>query len=181
MKRLIILSLLTMFALSVSAQKFMTKNGFIRFFSHTPMEDIKAENNQVAGVIDASTGELVFQVLIKSFHFDRTLMEEHFNENYMESDKFPKASFKGKITDLKSVDFSKNGSYEVVVEGDLTIRDVTKKISVKGTIEVVSGGLSANTKFIIAPEDYNIKIPPVVREKIAKTLEVTVAMKYAPV
>lgn len=181
MKRLIILSLLTMFALSVSAQKYMTKNGFISFFSHTPMEDIKGENNQVAGVIDASTGEMVFQVLIKSFHFDRTLMEEHFNENYMESDKFPKASFKGKISDLKSVDFTKNGSYEVVVEGDLTIRDVTKKISVKGTIEVVSGGLNANTKFIIAPEDYNIKIPPVVREKIAKTLEVTVAMKYAPV
>jgi YceI-like domain len=181
MKRLAILLLLTIIALSVSAQKYMTKNGFISFFSHTPMEDIKADNNQVAGVIDASTGDMVFQVLIKSFHFDRTLMEEHFNENYMESDKFPKASFKGKITDLKSVDFTKNGSYEVMVEGDLTIRDVTKKISVKGTVEVVNGSLNANTKFIIAPEDYNIKIPPVVREKIAKTLEVTVAMKYAPV
>lgn len=181
MKRLIILSVLTMLVLSVSAQKYMTKNGFISFFSHTPMEDIKADNNQVAGVIDASTGDMVFQVLIKSFHFDRTLMEEHFNENYMESDKYPKATFKGKITDLKSVDFTKNGSYEVMVEGDLTIRDVTKKISVKGTVEVVSGGLNAGTKFIITPEDYNIKIPPVVRENIAKTIEVTVAMKYAPV
>ncbi|MFZ2287417.1 MAG: YceI family protein [Bacteroidales bacterium] len=181
MKRLTILLLLTIITLSVSAQKFMTKNGFISFFSHTPMEDIKAENNQVAGVIDSSTGELVFQVLIKSFHFDRTLMEEHFNENYMESDKFPKATFRGKITDLKSVDFTKNGSYEVLVEGDLTIRDVTKKISVKGTVEVISGGLNAGTKFTIAPEDYNIKIPPVVRDNIAKTFEVTVAMKYAPV
>lgn len=181
MKHLMILSLLTMLALSVSAQKYMTKTGFISFFSHTPMEDIKAENNQVAGVIDASTGELVFQVLIKSFHFDRSLMEEHFNENYMESDKFPKASFKGKITDLKAVDFNKNGSYEVAVEGDLTIRDVTKKMSVKGTIEVLTGGLKADTKFIIAPEDFNIKIPPVVRDKIAKTLEVTVMMKYSPI
>ncbi len=181
MKRLIILSLLTMLALSAGAQKYMTKNGFISFFSHTPMEDIKAENYQVAGVIDASTGELVFQVLIKSFHFEKTLMEEHFNENYMESDKFPKAGFKGKISDLKAVDFKKNGTYEVLVEGDLTIRDVTKKMSVKGTVEVVTGGLNANTKFIIAPEDFNIKIPAVVREKIAKTLEVTVAMKYAPI
>jgi polyisoprenoid-binding protein YceI len=170
-----------MLALSVSAQKYMTKNGFISFFSHTPMEDIKAENNQVAGVIDTSTGEIVFQVLINSFHFERALMEEHFNENYMESEKYPKASFKGKITDLKTVDFKKNGTYDVVVEGDLTIRDVTKKMSVKGTVEIITGGVNANTKFIIAPEDFNIKIPSVVREKIARTLEVTVAMKYAPI
>ena len=181
MKRLITLTFLTMLALSVSAQKYMTKNGFISFFSHTPMEDIKAENNQVAGVIDTSTGEIVFQVLINSFHFERALMEEHFNENYMESEKYPKASFKGKITDLKTVDFKKNGTYDVVVEGDLIIRDVTKKMSVKGTVEVITGGVNANTKFIIAPEDFNIKIPSVVREKIAKTLEVTVAMKYSPI
>lgn len=181
MKRLITLTFLTMLALSVSAQKYMTKNGFISFFSHTPMEDIKAENNQVAGVIDTSTGEIVFQVLINSFHFERALMEEHFNENYMESEKYPKASFKGKITDLKTVDFKKNGTYDVVVEGDLTIRDVTKKMSVKGTVEIITGGVNANTKFIIAPEDFNIKIPSVVREKIARTLDVTVAMKYAPI
>ncbi len=181
MKQMIIISLLSVLSLSVNAQKYMTKNGFISFFSHTPMEDIKGENNQVAGVIDSSTGELVFQVLIKSFHFDRALMEEHFNENYMDSDKFPKASFKGKITDLKSVDFSKAGSYEVMVEGDLTIRDVTKRISVNGTLEVVTGGVNANTKFAIVPEDFNIKIPSVVREKIARTFEVTVAMKYTPV
>ncbi len=181
MKRLIIISLLMISVLSASGQKYMTKSGFISFFSHTPMEDIKGDNNQVASVLDTSTGDLVFQVLIKSFHFDKTLLEEHFNENYMESDKFPKANFKGKITNLSSVDFSKNGSYEVTVEGDLTIRDVAKKMSVKGIVEVVAGGVNANAKFIIEPEDFNIKIPSVVRENIAKTVEVTVAMKYAPV
>jgi len=181
MKRLIILSLLTMLVLSASGQKYMTKTGFISFFSHTPMEDIKGDNNQVASVIDISTGEMVFQVLIKSFHFEKTLLEEHFNENYMESDKFPKASFKGKITNLSTVDFKKNGSYEVQVEGDLTIRDVTKKMSVKGILEVVTGGINTNSKFIIAPEDFNIEIPSVVRENIAKTIEVTVTMKYSPV
>ncbi|MGB8359741.1 MAG: YceI family protein [Bacteroidales bacterium] len=181
MKRLIIISLLMISVLSASGQKYMTKSGFISFFSHTPMEDIKGDNNQVASVLDTSTGDLVFQVLIKSFHFDKTLLEEHFNENYMESDKFPKANFKGKITNLSSVDFSKNGSYEVTVEGDLTIRDVAKKMSVKGIVEVVTGGVNANAKFIIEPEDFNIKIPSVVRENIAKTVEVTVAMKYAPV
>jgi len=166
---------------TVNAQKYMTKNGYIGFFSHTPAEDIKADNNQVASVIDASSGEIVFQVLIKSFHFPKTLMEEHFNENYMESDKFPKASFKGKITNLASVDFKKNGTNEVIVEGDLTIRDATKRMTAKGTIEIVTGGLNANTKFIISPEDFNIKIPSVVRENIAKAIEVTVSMKYAPI
>jgi len=159
----------------------MTKNGYIGFFSHTPMEDIKADNNQVAGVLDISTGEMVFQALIKSFHFDRATMEEHFNENYMESDKFPKTSFMGKITNLSSVDFAKNGTYEVNVEGELTIHNITNKISTSGTLEVVPGGINANSKFNIIPEDYKIIIPGVVRDKINKDLEVTVSMKYTPV
>jgi len=180
MKRLIVLFFLFNLVLAVNAQKYMTKNGFIGFYSHTPMEDIKAENNQVVGALDISTGEMVFQALIKSFHFDRALMEEHFNENYMESDKIPKSMFKGKITNLSAVDFTKNGTYDVTVEGDLTIHDVTNKITTKGTIEVVSGGINANSKFNIIPEDYKITIPGVVREKINKNLEVTIAMKYAP-
>jgi hypothetical protein len=144
------------------------------------MEDIKGDNNQVVGVLDISTGEMVFQALIKSFHFDRALMEEHFNENYMESDKIPKSVFKGKITNLSAVDFTKNGIYSVTVDGDLTIHDVTNKISTKGTIEVVSGGINANSKFNIVPEDYKIVIPGVVRDKFDKSLEVTVTMKYTP-
>lgn len=180
MKRLILSVIILSLVASVNAQKFMTKNGFISFFGHTPMEDIKADNNQVASVLDISTGDLVFQVLIKSFHFDRALMEEHFNENYMESDKFPKATFKGKITNLQSVNFTKNGTYDVTVEGDLTIRDATNKINAKGTLEVVTGGINANSKFLISPEDYKINIPGLVREKIAKNLEVTVTIKYSP-
>ncbi len=180
MKRLFLLLFFLNIVLAVNAQKYMTKNGYIGFYSHTPMEDIKADNNQVAGVLDITTGEMVFQALIKSFHFERALMEEHFNENYMESDKIPKSSFKGKITNFSSVDFSKNGTYDVTVEGDLTIHDVTNKISTKGTIEVVSGGINANSKFNIVPEDYKISIPGVVREKVNKNLEVTVTMKFTP-
>jgi hypothetical protein len=180
MKRLSLLLFLLAIAITVNAQKYMTKNGFIGFFSHTAMEDIKGDNNQVAAVLDISTGDMVFQALIKSFHFDRALMEEHFNENYMESDKFPKSSFKGKITNLSSVNFSKNGTYDVTVEGDLTIHYVTNKISTKGTLEVAAEGINANAKFNIVPEDYKITIPGVVREKINKNLEVTVIMKYAP-
>jgi hypothetical protein len=180
MKRLTIFLIMMCAGLILNAQKFITKNGYIGFYSHTSMEDIKGDNNQVAGVIDISTGEMVFQALIKSFHFDRALMEEHFNENYMESDKFPKSSFKGKITNLSSVNLSTNGKYDVTVEGDLTIHDVTNKITTKGTIEVVTGGLNASAKFNVIPEDYKITIPGVVREKINKNLEVTVLMKYTP-
>jgi polyisoprenoid-binding protein YceI len=181
MKQLVFLFTLLFLTVNAGAQKYMTKNGFIGFYSHTPMEDIKADNNQVASVIDSGTGNVVFQVLIKSFHFDRTLMEEHFNENYMESDKYPKSTFKGIITNLAAVTFSKNGIYDVVIDGDLTIHNVTNKVSVRGTIEVIAGGINAAAKFKIVPEDYNIAIPSVVREKINKDLEVTVSMKYTPV
>jgi hypothetical protein len=180
MKRLFLFFFFLNIFFAASAQKYMTKNGYIGFFSHTSMEDIKGDNNQVVGILDISTGDMVFQALIKSFHFDRALMEEHFNENYMESDKIPKSSFKGKITNLQSVNFSKNGTYDVNVEGDLTIHGVTNKISTKGTIEVLTGGINANSKFNIVPEDYKITIPGVVREKINKNLEVTVTMKFTP-
>jgi hypothetical protein len=180
LKRPFILFILSTLFLTANCQKYMTKNGFIGFLGHTPMEDIKADNNQVASVLDISTGDLVFQVLIKSFHFDRALMEEHFNENYLESDKYPKSSFKGKITSLMAVDFKKNGTYPITVEGDLTIHNVTNKISAKGSVEVVSTGINASSKFNIVPEDYKINIPGLVRDKIAKDLEVTVTIKYSP-
>ncbi len=181
MKRISFLFLLLSLVLSSSAQKYMTKNGYIGFYSHTSIEDIKADNNQVAGVLDAATGEMVFQALIKSFHFENALMEEHFNENYMESDKFPKSVFKGKITNFSSADFTKPGKHDVTVEGDLNMHDVTNRVTVKGTFEVVPGGINASSKFNINPEDYKINIPGVVGNNIAKNLEVTVIMKYTPV
>ncbi|MBK7712278.1 MAG: YceI family protein [Bacteroidales bacterium] len=158
MKQLAILMLLLSTAFAAQGQKCMTGNGFIGFYSHTPMDDIKGDNNQVASVLDTGTGEIVFQVLIKSFHFDRALMEEHFNENYMESDKYPKSTFKGKIANLSSVNFTKPGTYDVTIEGDLTIHNTTNKVSIKGTIEVVTGGINASSKFNVVPEDYKIEI-----------------------
>ncbi len=178
-----LLSILFMFldlSLTANAQKYITRDGYIGFFSHAPVEDIKADNNQVASVIDTSTGDIVFQVLIRSFHFVKTLMEEHFNENYMESDKIPKSTFTGKIVNINDVNFSSAGTYDVTVEGDLSIHGVTKKVTAKGTLEIVDGGINATTKFNIEPEEYNITIPSVVRNNIAKVVEVTVAMKYTP-
>jgi len=181
MKHLTAILIFSLLTLTGYSQKYMTRNGFIGFYSHTPIEDIKAVNNQVASVLDITSGDLVFQVIIRSFHFEKALMEEHFNENYMESEKYPNAIFKGKITNISAVNFSKIGTYEATVEGDLTIHNVTNKISTKGTIEIVTGGINATSKFNIVPEDYKITIPWIIRDKINKTLEVTVTMKYTPV
>lgn len=181
MKQVAFILILSLIFFSANSQKYMTKSGYIGFYSHTPMEDIKADNNQVASILDVATGDFVFQVLIKSFRFEKALMEEHFNENYMESEKFPKSVFKGKITNISSVDFKKTGIYEVTIEGELTIHGVTKTVSTKGTIEVTSVGINADSKFVIVPEDYKISIPRVVRDKIAKNLEVTVSVKLTQV
>jgi polyisoprenoid-binding protein YceI len=180
MKRIVLIIIVVLLSLPSGAQKYMTRNGYIGFYSHTALEDIKGDNNQVASVLDIATGGIVFQVLIKSFHFDKALMEEHFNENYMESEKFPKSTFNGKITNLSEIDFSKNGTYDVNVEGDLTIHGVTNKVTAKGTLEVRSDGISASSRFTLVPEDYKIEIPGLVRNNIAKSMEITVTMKYEP-
>jgi len=177
-----LLSILFLFALCqlTSAQKYITKTGHIWFYSHTPMEEIEAHNRQVVSSLDASTGDLAFLLLIKSFEFKRALMQEHFNENYMESDKLPKSSFKGKITNLKQIDFKKDGTYAAEVTGDLTIHGVTKTVTYKGTITVKGTAIKAEAKFTIVPQDYGIKIPSLVENKIAKEMQVTVDMSYNP-
>src|SRR5664279_1987794 len=138
MKRLILFVFFLNIIIALNAQKFITKNGYIGFYSHTSVEEIKGDNNQVVGIFDTSTGEMVFQALVKSFHFDRALMEEHFNENYMESDKYPKSVFKGKIANINSVNFKKPGEYPVTVKGTLEIHGVSKDVETPGTFKVLS-------------------------------------------
>lgn len=161
----------------VYSQKYMTKNGHIRFFSSTPMEDIEAHNRQVNAALDASTGDFVFKVLIKSFEFEKALMQEHFNENYLESHKFPNASFQGKISNLSAMDFSKDGTYNADIEGKLTIHGVTKDISEKGTFTVKDGVVQGFSKFFVKVADYEIKIPGAVVNNIAESIEVSVDVK----
>jgi polyisoprenoid-binding protein YceI len=157
-----------------SAQKYITKTGQIIFFSETPMESIQADNRQVNAALDPLTGDFVFKVLIKSFQFEKALMQEHFNENYMESDKYPNSTFQGKVTNLSDIDFNKPGTYPVTIEGDMTIHNVTRKINEKGTFTVESGVVKGNSKFKVKPSDYDIKIPGAVINNIAEEIEVTV-------
>ena len=159
---------------AVFAQKYMTRTGKVSFFSGTPIENIEAFNNETASVLDSKGGDIVFQVPIKSFKFEKALMQEHFNENYMESDKYPKAEYKGKITDLSKVNFAKDGTYNVSTRGKMTIHGVTKDVSIPGTITVKGSEATMNSKFRVKTADYGIKIPSVVEGKIAKEIEVTV-------
>lgn len=175
MKKIIILFLIAFTgAVSLQAQRYMTKNGFIKFYSDAPLEKIEAANRQVNAAIDTKTGDFVFKVLMKSFVFPKALMQEHFNENYVESDKYPEAKFIGKITNLKDIDFLKDGIYNALVEGKLTIHNETKDIQAKGTIEVKQDKLNCDSKFNVTVADYKIKIPNTVANNIGKIVEVTV-------
>src|SRR5208283_991257 len=128
------------------AQKLVSKNAHIWFYSHTPMEEIEAHNRQVVSILDKNTGDLMFNMLVKSFEFKRALMQEHFNENYMESDKIPKASFKGTIVNIGKIDFKKDGSYPAEITGTITIHGVSKPLSTTGSIEVKDGVVSGHAK-----------------------------------
>ena len=176
MEWIIIVSVL-MIMLEVSAQRYITKNGHIKFYSETPMETIEADNHQVNSALDVSTGDFVFKVLMKSFEFEKALMQEHFNENYVESDKFPNATFKGKVLHVADYDFTSDNTYEVVVEGNLTMHGETNKVNVKGTFTVKDEKITGTSTFIIKPEDYGIKIPKTVVDNIAEEIEVTVDAK----
>lgn len=155
------------------SQQYMTRTGFIGFYSKTPLEDIKAENNQVYAVVDAGKKNLAFMVLIKGFVFVKELMQEHFNENYAESDKYPKATFTGTFTE----DLGKDGIYKVTVRGNLTLHNVTKTIEVPATLELKGGKLSGRSDFTLKPEDFNIHIPSIVRDKIANVMNVHVQIE----
>lgn len=178
MKKNIVTILIVLLAVSAQAQKVFTKNGSINFNSKTTLETIDATSNQVTSVLVPGTGDIQFSVQIKSFHFKKALMEEHFNETYMESDKYPKATFKGKITDLSKVNFAKDGTYNVTVSGDLNMHNVTQKATTNGTITVKGGKVSANSSFVVKLADYKIDVPKVVRSNISETVTVTVNCTY---
>jgi len=170
--------LLFCFYLNGTAQLYFTKNGYISFFSSTVLEDIKADNNQVISIVNTATGDMQFSLLTNAFHFKKALMEEHFNEDYIESGKYPKSTFKGTISNLKDVNFGKDGVYNVTVSGSLSIHGVTKEVSVPGKLTVKAGNISATSAFKIKPKDYNIKIPSAVKNNIAETVELTVTCNY---
>ncbi len=165
---------------NLEAQKFFTRDGKVSFISDAPLEKIEAKNSNATSVLDTETGKLEFAVLVKAFQFEKALMQEHFNENYMESSKYPKAVFKGQIDNIIDVNFAKEGTYLIDVSGQLNIHGVTQNIKTSGKLVIGGENIQATAVFKILVADYGIKIPKVVADNIAKEVEIMVNVDYKP-
>ena len=171
--------LICFFSVKGFSQTYITRNGNISFYSHTALEDVQAENNEAVSVLNAATGDLEFKIAVKSFHFVKTAMEDHFNnDDYMASEKYPKAGFKGKITNISSVNFSKDGVYNITASSDLTIRDVTKPVTANGTIAVMGSSITVASSFTVKRKDYNVIGEAFVQKKIGEEIQIKVNCAY---
>lgn len=156
------------------SQTYITRNGEVRFFSAAPLENIEAINRQVSSAFDSETGEIVFRVVIRSFKFEKALMQEHFNDNFMDSKKYPNATFEGKIQNLNKINFKSDGVYDVICDGKLTIKDVTKDVVVMGKITIKGNSISGSSQFKIVLADYNVQVPSRYMRNIANNVDVFV-------
>lgn len=157
--------------LSFGQTLYRTSVGEVSFFSKTPALDIEALNKKAGAILNAGTRDLAIQMKITDFQFPNKLMQEHFNENYMESERYPTAKFAGKI--MEEIDFSKPGTYPVTAEGNMTIHGVTKPVTVKGSIVVSATEMKVTFAFTVRTEDYKIEVPTLVFNKIAEVIEVS--------
>lgn len=178
-KKLFILVLLVASVGAYGQGKFIAKNAYISFHSSTPLEDILGESNEAVTILNAETGEIGFQAIMTTFHFKRALMEEHFNENYMESTKFPKAKFNGKIEGF-SKDMLSAPVADIKVIGILSVHGVDKTVTAPAKLGLENGKLVATSKFKVTPEEFGITIPALVRDKIGREMEITVKANYLP-
>ncbi|MCJ7467482.1 MAG: YceI family protein [Maribacter sp.] len=178
MKEINIIVFALLFYNSVVAQdKFLTKEGYVSFFSHSLVEDIKADNNQVLSIIDTVTGKIAIQMLMRSFMFKKALMQEHFNENYVESYKYPKATFSGELLNFSGLSAANN---ETEIVGTLTVHGEVKEISTKVQVEKGADGITLKGNFNVDVADFKIKIPAIVSNNIAKTIKVTFELHHKP-
>lgn len=154
---------------------YFTRTGFVSFFSSTPVEDIQAKNNQTSCILDLETGKTSFRIPIRGFEFPNALMQEHFNENYLESEKYPNASFNGKIENWGSLEINESPQ-EVVIVGEMSIHGVTKEIKETGIISRKSNKIFGKSTFVVKLEDYNIKIPKIVIKNIAESIKINIEL-----
>jgi polyisoprenoid-binding protein YceI len=153
---------------------YQTKNGSINFRSDAPLELIRAGSKELRGAVDADKKTFAFRVRIRSFEgFNSELQKEHFNENYLQSEKYPEASFTGKI--IEDIDFSKPGSFSIRAKGKLVVHGIEQERIIKCDIEIKNNKLSIRSRFSIHLSDHNIPIPRVVNEKLASEIKVEVA------
>lgn len=178
MKKISVTLSIILLSLAGFSQKILsTKSASINFSATGGVEEIAAVNNEVDCKLVDNTGQMVFTLLVKGFKFENQLMEDHFNENYMESTKFPKASFKGFITNIAKVTFAKDGTYNAEVEGTLNIHGVDQKVKTTGTITVAGGKITMKSNFKIKLKDYKIS-GSYIGDKIAAEASISVNCKF---
>lgn len=163
----------------LQAQKYFSKSARISFFSRAPMENISAVNKTAACLLDRQSGTIQFSVLIRAFEFPKALMQEHFNENYLESDKYPKGEFKGVILNNDQINYSAAGTYTAHVRGQLTIHGITKGIEASGTI-TTSALPEISSDFMIQLSDFNIRIPALVKDNISNNIKIMIEARLDP-
>lgn len=178
MKKWLLYLFLSIPGIGTKAQLYTTRSGFVGFYSKTPMEDIKAENRQVYAAVDLSKKSIAFSMLLKGFLFRKELMQEHFNENYVESDKYPRATFSGTFTG--DVDPTNQSARIIQVRGSIVLHGVEKAFTTPATLAIKNGVLSGQAKFQLLPQDFNITIPSLVRDKIARQIDVAIAITCTP-
>ena len=164
-------------AFNAPAQKYVVENGVITFFSDAVIEDIKAENIKMSSIFNIETSDIAFSIPIREFQFEKKLMQQHFNEKYMDSEKFPKGTFTGKI---EGFDKSASSIQPVTATGKLTIHGVTQPVTMQGTIEMKNSKVAMKSRFIVKLADYKIDIPQLMWQNIAEQVEVTVEITYKP-
>ncbi len=175
MKKFIVAILVMAPSLVVQAQKYSAESSVVSFFSDGAIEDIAASNAKSMSIFNTTTGDVVFSIPIKDFEFEKSLMKEHFNEKYMETEKFPKATFQGKITGFQS---TVTGEQAAKAAGKLTMHGVTKEIELAGTVEFSNGKVMMKSKFLVKLEDYKIAIPQLLWQNIAEEIEVRTEFTY---
>lgn len=177
--RLSFLVIMILATVGIKAQDiFMTRTGEITFFSSTPLEDIEAENKSVTCILKGD--KVAIKVLMKSFMFEKAAMQQHFNDDYVESDEFPNATFEGVILNFDDIDKAKDGEYTVTTEGNLTIHGVTNPIKQEGTLTVKGKEIAIATVFKIELSDYDISVPSNYLKKISNTIEIKVNANLQP-
>lgn len=178
MKKIALL-LIAFFAVSTGySQLYKGKTSLVHFLSKSSLEDIEAKNTMPVVVLDQGTGAIQVKVPVKSFKFASSYMEEHFNENYMESEKYPFSVFKGKLNE--KVDYSKDGETKVTCAGKLEIHGVTHDVSLPGTIKIKNGEITLTTEFKVKLVDYKIKVPSLYVKNIAEEIAVDMSSTLEP-
>lgn len=175
---LILSVVLLLISVGGEAQRYIDRAGRATFFSSAPLENIEASSDQVVGILDAGSGEIAASMFMRSFRFRKSLMEEHFNENYVESHKYPKATFKGKVTNIAEVDLTKEGPCMLNISGDITLHGVTRPLQITADGMVAEGRIQAKAQFFLTVADFDIDVPRLVADNIAKQLEVSVSFNY---